>query len=159
MPRSVPRKRYMVAIVFLTFFVMSLLANILGPLVPDIISSFKASLAAAAFLPFSFFICPWSDVDSRWFSGRTLWRKNRHDRGVPGGHGGIIEFRLAPGLSRGGVLAIRNGIGNGYAANRDQSPVAGFGGRSAFRFQFRIRPARLRKRLLFSVCICIRIWS
>ena len=56
MPRSVPRNRYMVAIVFLTFFVMSLLTNILGPIVPDIISSFKVSLAAAAFLPFSFFI-------------------------------------------------------------------------------------------------------
>jgi fucose permease len=46
----------MVAIVFLTFFVMSLLTNILGPIVPDIISSFKVTLAAAAFLPFSFFI-------------------------------------------------------------------------------------------------------
>ncbi len=54
--RSMPRNRYMVAIVFLTFFVMSLLTNILGPIVPDIISSFKVSLAAAAFLPFSFFI-------------------------------------------------------------------------------------------------------
>jgi len=51
-----PRNRYMVGIVFLTFFVMSLLTNILGPIVPDIISSFKVSLAAAAFLPFSFFI-------------------------------------------------------------------------------------------------------
>jgi len=51
-----PRNRYMVSIVFLTFFVMSLLTNILGPIVPDIISSFKVSLAAAAFLPFSFFI-------------------------------------------------------------------------------------------------------
>jgi MFS transporter, FHS family, L-fucose permease len=51
-----PRNRYMVSIVFLTFFVMSLLTNILGPLVPDIISSFKVSLAAAALLPFSFFI-------------------------------------------------------------------------------------------------------
>jgi len=46
----------MVAIVFLTFFVMSLLTNILGPIVPDIINSFRVSLAAAAFLPFSFFI-------------------------------------------------------------------------------------------------------
>jgi fucose permease len=35
---------------------MSLLTNILGPIVPDIINSFKVSLAAAAFLPFSFFI-------------------------------------------------------------------------------------------------------
>jgi MFS transporter, FHS family, L-fucose permease len=51
-----PRNRYMVSIVFLTFFVMSLLTNILGPIVPDIISSFKVSLAAAALLPFSFFI-------------------------------------------------------------------------------------------------------
>src|SRR6195256_6763767 len=50
------RNRYMVGIVFLTFFVMSLLTNILGPIVPDIISSFKVSLAAAALLPFSFFI-------------------------------------------------------------------------------------------------------
>lgn len=50
------RNRYMVGLVFLVFFVMSLLTNILGPIVPDIISSFQVSLAAAAFLPFSFFI-------------------------------------------------------------------------------------------------------
>src|SRR5579871_6471784 len=50
------RSRYMVWLVFLTFFVMSLLTNILGPLVPDIITSFHVSLRAAAFLPFSFFI-------------------------------------------------------------------------------------------------------
>ena len=56
MSRSISRNRYMVAIVFLTFFVMSLLTNILGPIVPDIINSFRVSLAAAAFLPFSFFI-------------------------------------------------------------------------------------------------------
>ena len=50
------RSRYMIGLVFLVFFVMSLLTNILGPIVPDIISSFHVSLAAAAFLPFSFFI-------------------------------------------------------------------------------------------------------
>jgi MFS transporter, FHS family, L-fucose permease len=50
------RSRSMVAMVFLTFFVMSLLTNILGPIVPDIIDSFHVSLAAAAVLPFSFFI-------------------------------------------------------------------------------------------------------
>jgi len=50
------RNRYMVGLVFLTFFVMSLLTNILGPIVPDIITSFQVSLAAAAVLPFSFFI-------------------------------------------------------------------------------------------------------
>ena len=56
MPGPIPRNRYMVVIVFLTFFVMSLLTNILGPIVPDIITSFLVGLAAAAFLPFSFFI-------------------------------------------------------------------------------------------------------
>ena len=46
----------MVAMVFLTFFVMSLLTNILGPIVPDIINSFHVSLTAAGFLAFAFFI-------------------------------------------------------------------------------------------------------
>jgi len=46
----------MISLVFLTFFVMSLLTNILGPIVPDVISSFRVSLTTAAFLPFSFFI-------------------------------------------------------------------------------------------------------
>jgi len=50
------RNRYLVGFVFLVFFVMSFLTNILGPIVPDIISSFRVSLTAAAVLPFSFFI-------------------------------------------------------------------------------------------------------
>jgi MFS transporter, FHS family, L-fucose permease len=50
------RSRYLVVLVFLTFFVMSLVTNILGPIVPDIITSFHVSLAAAAFLAFAFFI-------------------------------------------------------------------------------------------------------
>jgi MFS transporter, FHS family, L-fucose permease len=52
MKRSYP----IVLLVFLIFFVISLLTNILGPLVPDIIDSFKLSLGLAGFLPFSFFI-------------------------------------------------------------------------------------------------------
>jgi len=50
------RNRCMVGMVFLTFFVISLLTNILGPIVPDIISSFHVSLTAAGFLAFAFFI-------------------------------------------------------------------------------------------------------
>ena len=50
------RNRYLVSLVFLTFFVMSLLTNILGPIVPDIITSFHVSLTAAGFLAFAFFI-------------------------------------------------------------------------------------------------------
>ncbi|MGE5206313.1 MAG: MFS transporter [Chlamydiota bacterium] len=50
------RNRYMVGLVLLVFFVLSFLTNILGPIVPDIISSFRVTLTAAAVLPFSFFI-------------------------------------------------------------------------------------------------------
>jgi len=46
----------MVALVMLTFFVISLLTNIVGPLVPDIIKSFDLSLTLVALLPFAFFI-------------------------------------------------------------------------------------------------------
>ena len=45
-----------VALIFLIFFVISFLTNILGPLIPDIINSFRLSLTLAGFLPFSFFI-------------------------------------------------------------------------------------------------------
>lgn len=50
------RNYFIVALVFLVFFVLSLITNILGPIIPDIIDSFGVSLAAAAFLPFSFFL-------------------------------------------------------------------------------------------------------
>ena len=51
-----PRSLTIVGLVFLIFFVMSLITNILGPIIPDIIKSFGISLASAAFLPFCFFI-------------------------------------------------------------------------------------------------------
>ena len=50
------KNRYMVSLVLLTFFVISLLTNIINAIVPDIISSFHVSLAAAGFLVFAFFI-------------------------------------------------------------------------------------------------------
>jgi FHS family L-fucose permease-like MFS transporter len=48
--------KFIVALIFLIFFVISFLTNILGPLVPDIIDSFHVSLTMAAVLPFCFFI-------------------------------------------------------------------------------------------------------
>ena len=50
------RNPVLVGLIFLIFFVISLLTNILGPIIPDIINSFQLSLTAAALLPFSFFI-------------------------------------------------------------------------------------------------------
>ena len=40
----------------LTFFVISFLTNIMGPLIPDLIKGFSLSLTLVALLPFAFFI-------------------------------------------------------------------------------------------------------
>ena len=45
----------MVGLVFLIFFVMSLLTNILAPIIPDILQSFQLSLTAAGIERFSAF--------------------------------------------------------------------------------------------------------
>ncbi len=51
------RRNYlMVALIFVVFFVISFLTNIIGPLVPDIIKSFRLNLTMVALLPFAFFI-------------------------------------------------------------------------------------------------------
>src|SRR5687768_8015390 len=50
------RRPWIVLLVFLIFFVISFLTNILGPLIPDIISGFNISLGLAGFLPFAFFV-------------------------------------------------------------------------------------------------------
>jgi fucose permease len=46
----------MVILVLVTFFVISFLTNVLGPIIPNTIDDFGLSLALAGFLPFSFFV-------------------------------------------------------------------------------------------------------
>jgi fucose permease len=50
------RNYYIVTLIMLTFFVISFLTNIIGPLVPDIIKGFRLSLVMVGLLPFAFFI-------------------------------------------------------------------------------------------------------
>ncbi|MGB8319904.1 MAG: MFS transporter [Ignavibacteriaceae bacterium] len=50
------RNYFIVALIFIIFFVISFLTNIIGPLIPDIIKSFSLSYFMVAVLPFSFFI-------------------------------------------------------------------------------------------------------
>ena len=45
-----------VLLIFFTFFVISFLTNIIGPLIPEIIEDFNLSLTMVALLPFAFFI-------------------------------------------------------------------------------------------------------
>lgn len=55
-PKPTGRNYYIVGLILLTFFVISFLTNIIGPLVPDIIKGFHLSLTLVALLPFAFFI-------------------------------------------------------------------------------------------------------
>lgn len=48
--------KFLVGIILLTWFVISFVTNILGPLMPVIIKTYDLSLTLAAFLPFSFFL-------------------------------------------------------------------------------------------------------
>ncbi|GAA0880856.1 sugar MFS transporter [Algoriphagus jejuensis] len=50
------KRTSLLLLIFLVFFVISLMSNILGPIIPDIIDSFSLSLSLAGFLPFSFFV-------------------------------------------------------------------------------------------------------
>jgi fucose permease len=50
------RNYYIVTLIMLTFFVISFLTNIIGPLSPDFIKDFKLSYGLAGVLPFAFFI-------------------------------------------------------------------------------------------------------
>jgi len=50
------RRSGVVVLVLVIFFVMSLFTNTTAPLIPEIISTFKLSLAAAGVLPFMFFV-------------------------------------------------------------------------------------------------------
>ena len=50
------RSRFVVGLIILTFFVISFLTNIIGPIVPEIIEDFGLSLTLVSILPFSFFL-------------------------------------------------------------------------------------------------------
>src|SRR5438046_9775787 len=50
------RNYSIVALIMLTFFVISFVTNVIGPLIPDIIKGFNLNLTLVALLPFAFFI-------------------------------------------------------------------------------------------------------
>ena len=50
------RSYFIVGLIMLIFFVISFLTNIIGPLIPDMITGFSLSLTLVALLPFAFFI-------------------------------------------------------------------------------------------------------
>ena len=142
------RNRYIVGLVFLTFFVMSLLTNILGPIVPDIITSFGVSLTAAALLPFSFFIAYGVMSIPAGFWVERFTEKPVMIAAFLAGTIGSLSFALVPYLPRRGRVIVCHGCGHGDAASCHQSAVASGGRRRALRIQFRIRTIDLWYRFL-----------
>jgi FHS family L-fucose permease-like MFS transporter len=55
-PKKMKKSPYIVFIILLTFFVISFLSNIIGPIIPDIITGFHLSMTMVSLLPFAFFI-------------------------------------------------------------------------------------------------------
>lgn len=50
------KNKTLVSIILLTFFVISFISNIIGPIIPDLIRTFHLSLTLVSLLPFAFFI-------------------------------------------------------------------------------------------------------
>jgi len=50
------RSNFLVGVILVIWFVISFVTNIIGPLMPIVIETYKLSLTMAAFLPFSFFL-------------------------------------------------------------------------------------------------------
>ncbi|MCU0228671.1 MAG: MFS transporter [Bryobacterales bacterium] len=50
------RDVFLITLIFLIFFVISLLTNVMGAIIPEIITSFEVSYKMAALLPFAFFL-------------------------------------------------------------------------------------------------------
>ncbi len=58
------RSYYLILLIYLIFFAISFLTNILGSINPNVSDSFKLTGTMTGMLPFSFFIAYGSDVNS-----------------------------------------------------------------------------------------------
>ena len=137
-----------VRLVFLIFFVISFLTNILGPLIPDIINSFKLSLGLAGFLPFAFFIA--YGVMS--IPAGMLLERFREKPVMIAAF--AIAFAGSTAVRRGAAVRGRARLSfpdrdrHDHAAGRDQPAAAGGRRRGAFRGELGGRAARLRRRVV-----------
>ena len=91
--------RLIVGMIFLIFFCISFLTNILGPLVPDIITSFRVSLTLAAVLPFSFFIAYGVMSIPAGFLVERFGEKRLLVFSLLGSTAGAVSFALVPAYS------------------------------------------------------------
>jgi MFS transporter, FHS family, L-fucose permease len=125
------RNYFIVALVLLMFFVLSFLTNILGPIIPDIIDSFHVSMAAAAFLPFSFFLAYGVLSVPAGFLVDRFTEKPVMIASFVAALAGALSFAVHPTYTV--AVASLFTSGDGDAAGGDQSVVARRGRGGAFR--------------------------
>ena len=145
---TVGRSQFLVALVFFVFFVISFITNILGPLVPDIITGFHVSLTMAAILPFAFFIAYGVMSIPAGFAVQRWGEKKPMVASFVAATLGRGKFRGLPQLCNGRDFALCNRGGDGGTAGCDQSPVACGGRGGALRIQLGVRAAHLRRGFL-----------
>jgi len=90
------RNPYLVGLVLLIFFVISLLTNVLGAIIPDVIESFALTLTAAALLPFAFFIAYGVISIPAGILVETVREKSTILIGFAAGLAGSLAFALLP---------------------------------------------------------------
>ena len=138
----------MVALVMLTFFVISLLTNIIGPIVPDIIQSFELSLTLVALLPFAFFIA--YGVMS--IPAGMLVERYREKPVMIAAFVlaflGALLFASLPRYPTALLSLFLIGAGDGRAPGGHQPPAPRRRRRGALRLQLRPGPAYLRRGLV-----------
>ena len=135
----------MVGLVFFVFFVISLLTNILGRLLPAIKDSFGLSLALAGFLPFSFFVAYGPMSIPAGHARRALRREARPHGVVCPGLRRVTSLRDVPVLCVWlslSVFLIGAGMAMLQVAINPSARVAG--GRRALRLPLGDGAARLR---------------
>jgi fucose permease len=105
------RNTIMVILVLVTFFVISFLTNVLGPLIPDIIDNFNLSLGLAGFLPFSFFVAYGVMSVPAGILVEKYTEKPVMIAAFVLGFGGALLFALFPGFSIALISLFLIGIG------------------------------------------------
>lgn len=137
------RNRFLVGLIFLVFFVISLLTNILGPIVPDIISTFSVGLGAAGFLVFAFFIAYGvMSIPAGFLVER--YSEAGHDLGVRRRCTRLHQLRTPSHIQGGIRLALRHRNRHGDAPGGHQSAAARLRWRGVLRAERDHRTTHLR---------------
>jgi FHS family L-fucose permease-like MFS transporter len=136
-PFFVKRNYYIVALIMLTFFVISFLTNVIGALNPDFIKGFDLSLTLAAFLPFRVFYCLRSGIYPDGYAARKIQGKKDHDRRFCGGLCRVAAAGRNPQLYQCDHLTFPHRQWHGDVAGGDQPIVAHVRRRGALCVQLR----------------------